>query len=78
MDTTQHVLPWALQNVGSAFGNVHRYEGRKPSAIFKRDSELHIGVIIAPIFMNLITLNRGEAIYIGADEAHAYLKGGDY
>ena len=34
-----------------------------------------IGVIVVPFFMNLISLNRGEAIYIGADEAHAYLEG---
>ena len=37
-----------------------------------------VGVIAAPFFMNLVTLNRGEAIYIGADEAHAYLEGGEY
>lgn len=36
-----------------------------------------IGVLAAPFFMNLVTLNRGEAIYIGADEAHAYLEGGE-
>lgn len=34
-----------------------------------------VGVLAAPFFMNLITLNRGESIYIGADEAHAYLCG---
>ncbi|KAL5524428.1 hypothetical protein ACEPAF_9568 [Sanghuangporus sanghuang] len=34
-----------------------------------------VGVLAAPFFMNLITLNRGEAVYIGADEAHAYLEG---
>lgn len=34
-----------------------------------------IGVLAAPFFMNLVTLNRGEAVYIGADEAHAYLTG---
>ncbi|EJC97908.1 mannose-6-phosphate isomerase [Fomitiporia mediterranea MF3/22] len=34
-----------------------------------------VGVLAAPFFMNLVTLNRGEAIYIGADEAHAYLEG---
>ncbi len=37
-----------------------------------------VGVLAAPFFMNLVTLNRGEAIYIGADEAHAYLEGGEY
>jgi len=34
-----------------------------------------VGVLAAPFFMNLVTLNRGEAVYIGADEAHAYLEG---
>ncbi|KAL5519949.1 hypothetical protein ACEPAG_1609 [Sanghuangporus baumii] len=34
-----------------------------------------VGVLAAPFFMNLITINRGEAVYIGADEAHAYLEG---
>ncbi|KLO08020.1 mannose-6-phosphate isomerase [Schizopora paradoxa] len=34
-----------------------------------------VGVLAAPFFMNLVTLNRGEAIYIGADEVHAYLEG---
>lgn len=36
---------------------------------------LDVGVLAVPFFMNLVTLNRGEAIYIGADEAHAYLEG---
>lgn len=36
-----------------------------------------IGVLVAPFFMNLVSLNRGEAIYIGDDEAHAYLDGGE-
>lgn len=35
-----------------------------------------VGVLAAPFFMNLVTLKKGEAIYIGADEAHAYLEGG--
>lgn len=35
-----------------------------------------VGVLACPFFMNLVTLNRGEALYIGADEAHAYLEGG--
>ncbi|KZS95415.1 mannose-6-phosphate isomerase [Sistotremastrum niveocremeum HHB9708] len=34
-----------------------------------------VGILIAPFFMNLVTLEKGEAIYIGADEAHAYLEG---
>ncbi|KAH8115042.1 mannose-6-phosphate isomerase [Phellopilus nigrolimitatus] len=34
-----------------------------------------VGVLAAPFFMNLVALNRGEAVYIGADEAHAYLEG---
>jgi len=34
-----------------------------------------VGVLAAPFFMNLVSLNKGEAIYIGADEAHAYLEG---
>ena len=36
-----------------------------------------VGVLAAPFFMNLVTLNKGESIYIGADEAHAYLEGGE-
>lgn len=36
-----------------------------------------VGVLAAPFFMNLITLNKGESVYIGADEAHAYLEGGE-
>lgn len=36
-----------------------------------------VGVLIAPFFMNLVTLNKGESVYIGADEAHAYLEGGE-
>lgn len=36
-----------------------------------------VGVLVAPFFMNLITLNKGESVYIGADEAHAYLEGGE-
>lgn len=35
-----------------------------------------VGVLAAPFFMNLVTLNKGESVYIGADEAHAYLEGG--
>lgn len=34
-----------------------------------------VGVLIAPYFMNLVTLAKGDAIYIGVDEAHAYLDG---
>ncbi|EIN12725.1 mannose-6-phosphate isomerase [Punctularia strigosozonata HHB-11173 SS5] len=34
-----------------------------------------IGVVVATLFMNLVTLKKGEAIYIGADEVHAYLEG---
>jgi len=34
-----------------------------------------VGVLIAPFLMNLITLRKGEAIYIPADDAHAYLDG---
>jgi len=36
-----------------------------------------VGVLAAPFFMNLVTLNKGESVYIGADEAHAYLEGGE-
>ena len=31
--------------------------------------------ILAPLFLNLITLNPGEAVYLGAGELHAYLDG---
>jgi len=34
-----------------------------------------VGLLTAVFFMNLVTLKRGEAIYIGADEIHAYLEG---
>ena len=34
-----------------------------------------VGVLIAPYFMNLVTLAQGDVIYIGVDEAHAYLDG---
>lgn len=37
-----------------------------------------VGVLAAPFFMNFFELDRGQAIYIGADEAHAYLEGGEY
>ncbi|KAI0031489.1 RmlC-like cupin domain-containing protein [Vararia minispora EC-137] len=47
-------------------------------ALAKRINEQYagdVGVLAAPFFMNLIRLKKGEAIYIGADEAHAYLEG---
>lgn len=34
-----------------------------------------VGVFAVPFFMNLVRLKRGESIYIGADEIHAYLEG---
>ncbi|KAF8509706.1 RmlC-like cupin domain-containing protein [Hysterangium stoloniferum] len=34
-----------------------------------------VGVLAAPFPMNLVTLSKGEAVYIGADDAHAYLSG---
>lgn len=34
-----------------------------------------VGVFATTFFMNFVTLKRGEAIYIGADEVHAYLEG---
>ena len=34
-----------------------------------------VGVLITPYLMNLVTLAQGDAIYIGVDEAHAYLDG---
>ncbi|KAF8524689.1 mannose-6-phosphate isomerase [Hysterangium stoloniferum] len=34
-----------------------------------------VGVLVAPFLMNLVTLSKGEAVYIGADDAHAYLSG---
>ena len=36
-----------------------------------------VGVFAAPFFMNLVTLNKGEAIFIPADTVHAYLEGGE-
>ncbi|KAH9856537.1 mannose-6-phosphate isomerase [Lenzites betulinus] len=33
------------------------------------------GVLATTFFMNLVALRKGEAIYIGADEVHAYLEG---
>ncbi|KAF8509704.1 mannose-6-phosphate isomerase [Hysterangium stoloniferum] len=32
-----------------------------------------VGVLVAPFLMNLVTLSKGEAVYVGADDAHAYL-----
>jgi mannose-6-phosphate isomerase len=37
-----------------------------------------VGVLACPFFMNLVRLKKGESIYIGADEIHAYLEGGEY
>lgn len=37
-----------------------------------------VGVFATTFFMNFVALKRGEAIYIGADEVHAYLAGGKY
>ena len=34
-----------------------------------------VGVLATVFFMNFFKLKRGEAIYIGADEIHAYLEG---
>ncbi len=34
------------------------------------------GVLATTFFMNFAKLKKGEAIYIGADEVHAYLEGG--
>ncbi|KAH9912998.1 RmlC-like cupin domain-containing protein [Amylocystis lapponica] len=34
-----------------------------------------VGVLATVFFMNFVTLRRGEALYIGADEVHAYLEG---
>jgi mannose-6-phosphate isomerase len=36
-----------------------------------------VGVLAVPFFMNLVRLKKGEAIYIGADEIHAYLEGSE-
>ncbi|KZT56126.1 mannose-6-phosphate isomerase [Calocera cornea HHB12733] len=41
----------------------------------QRDYPGDVGLFAAAFFMNLVTLKRGEAIYIGADEVHAYLEG---
>ena len=35
-----------------------------------------VGVLATSFFMNLVKLKRGEGVYIGADEIHAYLEGG--
>jgi mannose-6-phosphate isomerase class I len=37
-----------------------------------------VGVLACPFFMNLVRLKRGQSVYIGADEVHAYLEGGKY
>lgn len=37
-----------------------------------------VGVFAAPFFMNFVKLRKGEAIYIDADEIHAYLEGGQW
>ena len=34
------------------------------------------GVLATTFFMNFVKLRKGEALYIGADEAHAYMEGG--
>ena len=34
-----------------------------------------VGVLSTVFFMNFVKLRRGEAVYIGADEVHAYLEG---
>lgn len=34
-----------------------------------------VGILSTTFFMNLLKLKRGEAVYIGADEIHAYLEG---
>ncbi|KAI0944196.1 hypothetical protein AcW1_001956 [Taiwanofungus camphoratus] len=34
-----------------------------------------VGALATVFFMNLVKLRRGEAVYIGADEVHAYLAG---
>ncbi|TBU32588.1 mannose-6-phosphate isomerase [Dichomitus squalens] len=34
-----------------------------------------VGVLATTFFMNLVKLRKGEGIYIGADEVHAYLEG---
>lgn len=33
------------------------------------------GVLIAPLMMNYVALKKGQALYINADEVHAYLSG---
>lgn len=35
-----------------------------------------VGVFATVFFMNFVKLKRGEAVYIGADQVHAYLEGG--
>ena len=35
-----------------------------------------VGVFAVPFFMNLFRLKKGEAIYVGADEVHAWFDGG--
>lgn len=35
-----------------------------------------VGALATVFFMNFVKLKRGEAVYIGADEVHAYLEGG--
>lgn len=35
-----------------------------------------VGVFAVPFFMNLFRLKKGEAIYVGADEVHAWFEGG--
>lgn len=37
-----------------------------------------VGVFATSFFMNFVKLQKGESVYIGADEIHAYLEGGAY
>ncbi|TCD71530.1 hypothetical protein EIP91_008911 [Steccherinum ochraceum] len=45
--------------------------------VLKVDSQYpgDVGVFATTFFMNLVKLKKGEAVYIGADEIHAYLEG---
>ena len=66
---------------------VERYEGRQESEVGKQLEDLVIRLhnqfpgdvgVFCPFILNYVELEKGEAIFLGAGEPHAYVSGGGY
>ncbi|KAL4243515.1 Mannose-6-phosphate isomerase [Abortiporus biennis] len=61
---------------GYSFGKLDR-SGEVAKLVVAIDDQYpgDVGILATPFFMNFVKLRRGQSIYIGADEIHAYLEG---